>query len=525
MENTKCKILLIEDDKLDQMAFERLVRDENLSYDYTIAGSAAQARSILGSERFDVVIVDYFLGDGTAFDIWELVVGTPAILATGVGDEELAVKAMKAGAYDYLIKDSDRNYLKILPQTIKNAIRRKKAEQELKKYHDNLEVLVKTRTEQLAEEKELLFVTLSGMGDGLIAVDAEKRITVFNRVAEDLTGGKLEEAQGKKVDEVFQIINEQTKETIKSPIDRVLNSGKIENIVDRGVVLIAKDGSEHPISATTASIYKNDGILAGVVMVLHDVSKEHEIDRMKADFVSSVSHELRTPLHNILSFSSFGVKEYATSKPEELLDYFYRIQQSGRTLLTLVNDLLDLSKLESGRVAFELQPVDLGALIASVTEEFASLVSEKDLIIHYDTSSFAEQAMVDTNKIKQVLRNLLSNAVAFSPEGGIIKVDICRMDSSVVVSVSDQGPGIPGNELEMVFDKFVQSSRAKSGAGGIGLGLAICSEIIGAHKGRIWAQNNPDAGAVFSFEIPISLETNVVAEPVLNGASIGLEVS
>jgi len=524
MENAKCRILLVEDDKVDQTAFVRLVRDKNLPYDYTIAGSAAEARNILNSERFDVVIVDNLLGDGTAFDIWDLVADTPTILATGMGDEELAVKAMRAGAYDYLIKDSGHNYLKILPKTIENVISRKKTEQELKKYHDSLESLVSKRTEQLAREKELLSVTLSGMAEGLVAVNAEKRITLFNRVAETLTGWKPEEARGKKVDEVFQIINEQTKNTVSIPVDKVLNSGEKENGIDHRAVLVTKDGCERPISAAIAPIYKDDGSIIGVVIVLRDVSKEREIDRLKADFLSSVSHELRTPLHSILSFSGFGVKEYAVAKREELLDYFHRIQRSGKTLLTLVDDLLDLSKLESGRMELEFQLVDIGALTASVIKEFGLLVSEKDLIIHYDPSNFAEQVMVDTKNIKQVLRNLLSNAVSFSPEGGIITVDICGKDDSIVVSVSDQGPGIPDNELERVFDKFVQSSRTKSGAGGTGLGLAICSNIIAAHNGRIWAQNNQDAGTVFSFEIPVSQENNVADEQILNPPFIESEM-
>jgi len=172
---------------------------------------------------------------------------------------------------------------------------------------------------------------------------------------------------------------------------------------------------------------------------------------------------------------------------------------------------------------FDFQPSNLGALIASITEEFSSLASEKNLMIQCDTSSFNEEVTLDSEKIKQVLRNILSNAVKFSPEGRTIKIGICRAESSVVVSVQDQGPGIPGNELEAVFDKFVQSSKTNSGAGGTGLGLAICFEIITAHKGRIWAENNPQGGVTFSFEIPISEWIGTETEPVLVGADSSLE--
>ena len=121
-------VLLIEDDKVDQMAFKRLVREKDLPYDYSIAGSISEARTVLSAETFDIVITDYLLGDATAFDIFSSITDTPIIFITGAGDEETAVKAMKAGAYDYLIKDPERNYLKILSLTIENAIKRKKAE-------------------------------------------------------------------------------------------------------------------------------------------------------------------------------------------------------------------------------------------------------------------------------------------------------------------------------------------------------------------------------------------------------------
>ncbi len=138
-ENSRCRILLVEDDKIDQAAFERLVKQQGLLYDYTIAGSFAQAKSILTSDKFDVAVVDYLLGDGTAFDVLQLTDDSPVIFATGGGDEEIAIKAMKAGAYDYIIKDAQRNYLKILPQVVEKALAHKKATDALKQYHNDLQ--------------------------------------------------------------------------------------------------------------------------------------------------------------------------------------------------------------------------------------------------------------------------------------------------------------------------------------------------------------------------------------------------
>ena len=246
----------------------------------------------------------------------------------------------------------------------------------------------------------------------------------------------------------------------------------------------------------------------------------------KSEFLANMSHELRTPLHSIISFASFGIKKYNSAQLEKLLDYFNRIKQSGKTLLELLNDLLDLAKLESRKVMFAFEPSNLGILVRSVMNELDTLLSERNLSIRHELSQFDEEVTLDADKAKQVLRNLLNNAIKFSPEGGTIDVAICRVDSSVRVSVCDQGPGIPQDELKAVFDKFIQSSKTKTGAGGTGLGLAICHEIITAHKGRIWAENRLEGGAVFSFEIPLSTGTHMHIEDqlLLAGADNGLVV-
>ncbi len=238
----------------------------------------------------------------------------------------------------------------------------------------------------------------------------------------------------------------------------------------------------------------------------------------KSRFLANMSHELRTPLHGILSFSSFGLRKYASAPPEKLLDYFEKIDRSGHTLLALLNDLLDLAKLESGKMVIDRKPTSIGELLASVADEFESLVCERDLTIRSPEAGFRAMPAIDSERIEQVARNLLSNAVKFSPEGGIIQIETDRRDGKVAFSVHDQGPGIPEDELESVFDKFVQSSKTRTGAGGTGLGLVICREIIAAHDGRIWAENHPDGGAVLTFEIPLPAETATEESPVMVGA-------
>lgn len=320
MMNTRnFKVLLIKDDKIDQLAFVRLVKEEKLAYDYKLAGTVMEAKNFLVNEEFDVIITDYLLRDGTAFDILDSVRDIPVIFATGAGNEKLAVKAMKTGAYDYLIKNPGRGYLAVLPLIIENAISHANMEKEVRKYHENLEELVKERTEQLQAEKELLSVTFSGMTDGIIVVNEHKRIVLLNNVAEALIGVKLEDVKDHKVEDVFQLVHERTRELVKNPIDIVLASGTVQTTIEPSI-LVLENGHEHHVSAAAAPIRKPQGDISGVVMLLHDLSQEREIDRLKRDFVSSVSHELRTPLTSIKAYTETILRD--PKMTDQRNDYF-----------------------------------------------------------------------------------------------------------------------------------------------------------------------------------------------------------
>lgn len=227
-------------------------------------------------------------------------------------------------------------------------------------------------------------------------------------------------------------------------------------------------------------------------------------NQAKSVFLANMSHELRTPLHGILSFADFGVEQINNAKSDVILDYFQRIRNSGHTLLSLLNDLLDLAKLESGTMTFELKQTNLSKLICSVVEEFTTLASKRKVKIQYSEPKFNATNNLDPDKMKQVFRNLLSNAIKFSPNGGEIDVNMIRRNGAILVTISDHGPGIPEDELSVIFEKFVQSNKTKTGAGGTGLGLSICRQILAAQNGTIWAENRPSGGATFLVEIPIT---------------------
>ncbi len=224
--------------------------------------------------------------------------------------------------------------------------------------------------------------------------------------------------------------------------------------------------------------------------------------RAKSEFLANMSHELRTPLHSILAYAQFGLRD-AAPEPADIREYFEHIHTGGVVLLDLLNDLLDLAKLESGRMVFENMDTVLQEVIESSIAEFGSQASLHHACVELDSRLDGLVTVLDPTKFQQLLRNLISNALKFSPEGGVVNVVARVENEDVIVEVLDEGVGISEDELESIFDKFIQSSKTKSGAGGTGLGLAICREIIASLDGVIFADNRPGGGAAFTVRFPV----------------------
>lgn len=238
-------------------------------------------------------------------------------------------------------------------------------------------------------------------------------------------------------------------------------------------------------------------------------------NQAKSEFLANMTHELRTPMHAILSFARLGRDKVASLPTERMANYLQKIIEGGQRLLALIDDLLDLSRLEAGKMPIELHQTDVAAICRQVMDEMASLSDAKALHLQLRQESPSPSAAIDARRVGQVIGNLLSNAIKFSPVGGHITVTL-REEAmpagrragdrgtipALYLAVADEGVGVPDTELEAVFDKFVQSTRTRSGAGGTGLGLAICREIVLAHRGIIRASNRQSGGALFEVLIP-----------------------
>ncbi|MBT3226365.1 MAG: response regulator [Deltaproteobacteria bacterium] len=235
-------------------------------------------------------------------------------------------------------------------------------------------------------------------------------------------------------------------------------------------------------------------------------------NQAKSEFLTNMSHELRTPMHQILNFSKFGMTKIETAPKEKLASFFSKIYDSGNRLMVLLNDLMDLSLMTSGKMAYYMEEYDLTWILKNTITDMHQQLEEKTIQLDFKipSSNILTTIICDNIRIEQVFRNLLSNGIKFTPEGRQIEIQFAAEDlkmpdkkvPGLKISIADQGVGIPENELDTIFEKFSQSTRTKTGAGGTGLGLAICSEIVTQHNGFISAENNPHGGATFSIFLP-----------------------
>ncbi len=383
---------------------------------------------------------------------------------------------------------------------------------------------------EAAASRSLLTRVLDAIPVAVVLKDSAHRFIVLNRAWEALHGRSASEMLGcNDLDVHGEVLGRQRLEEDT----RVLRTG--ETILSE-TAQVDGNGIEHFGMRKKQRIELADG-RPGILVTFYDLTErrkaELELERTreleaakemaeaanhtKSEFLANMSHELRTPLHAILSFARLG-EERLTQRPppvHKFEQYFMRIQQSGDRLLVLLNDLLDLAKLEAGKMRYDLGRCDIRAVLLAAVQELSALAGARGVTLSLCSSLSDSHAWCDGVKIGQVARNLLSNAIKFSPVGGTVTVSMEETGAAeapeLMVSVCDEGPGIPVEELESIFDKFVQSSQTKSGAGGTGLGLAICQRIVQDQGGHIWAENLPAHGARLAFLLPRSAPTRLGA--------------
>ena len=297
----------------------------------------------------------------------------------------------------------------------------------------------------------------------------------------------------------------------------------IEALETRSQVTIPMLRAGEPIGAMTIGWAEPDafddqqialvqGFAAQAVIAIENVrlfraleqkSRELEVaSQHKSEFLANMSHELRTPLNAIIGFSEVLSERMFGELNEKQEEYLKDIYASGMHLLSLINDILDLSKIEAGRMELELMDFDLPAALDSALTLVRQRAARRGISLDSNVDERLGQIQADERKIRQVVLNLLSNAIKFTPEGGRIEVGAVPRDGSVEVSVSDTGIGIAPEDQEAVFEEFRQVGTAEKKAEGTGLGLTLCRKFIELHGGRIWVKSQVGAGSTFGFTIP-----------------------
>ncbi|MGQ5522013.1 PAS domain S-box protein [Chitinimonas sp. PSY-7] len=383
---------------------------------------------------------------------------------------------------------------------VRDITERKQIEAELIRHRDHLAEMVRERTAEL----DTLFAA-----SPLPAVFLKQgRILAVNQAFVSLFGYQQEQLIG----QLLLDSDEQWGGALVTD-GQPLHEGKV---VRREVHYHAADGSSVLCEAFGKAIDPAQPD-AGSIWVYQDIGERRAAEkamqrakelaeaasRAKSEFLANMSHELRTPMHAVLSFAELGERRANHQPDDKLGHYFGRIRNSGQRLLQILNDLLDLSKLEAGKMSYDMKPISIGPLLREIAEEFATLARSRAISIELQEEPNLPLVNGDALRLGQVLRNLVGNALKFSPEGGRITLRASVADGALHFFVEDQGIGIPADELDVIFDKFVQSSKTKTGAGGTGLGLAICHEIVSAHSGRISASNLREGGARFHVCLPI----------------------
>jgi PAS domain S-box-containing protein len=334
--------------------------------------------------------------------------------------------------------------------------------------------------QRVAVEREQSLAILANIADGIVAVDREGHVVLWNRAAEEVTGVPASEAVGRTPVQVLQ-------RDLESPFGGVNRQ-----------VAISRGDREVWLSLSEAIMRDPAGAVAGRIFAFRDISDEHAVEQMKSDFVSTVSVELRTPLTSIYGFAQTLLREDVAFGEPERRTFLEFISRESERLTTIVSALLSVARLDTGDVAVSLRPTDVGSVVSEVVSTAGVPDDARRIVADVDGEEVAAQA--DPEKLRQVLDQLVSNAVKYSPRGGTVTVSARRRQDAVEVAVADEGVGIPLSERERIFTKFYKAG----GGQGTGLGLFIAQGLVREMGGRISVDSEEGRGSRFAFELPLA---------------------
>ncbi|RSJ69118.1 Sensor histidine kinase YycG [Streptococcus oralis] len=357
---------------------------------------------------------------------------------------------------------------------------------------NDLSEVIRLTQENLEQETKRLNSILSYMTDGVLATNRRGQITMINDMAKKQLGIVKEEALNKSILELLKIEDEYELRDLITQIPELMIDSQNAN------------GEYLSLRVRFALIRRESGFISGLVAVLHDTTEQEKEERERRLFVSNVSHELRTPLTSVKSYLE-ALDEGALYDPVAPDFIKVSLDETNR-MMRMVTDLLHLSRIDNATTRLDVELINFTAFITFILNRFDKMRSQDEekkyeLVRDYPINSVWIE--IDTDKMTQVIDNILNNAIKYSPDGGKITVSMKTTEDQMILSIKDQGLGIPKQDLPKIFDRFYRVDRARSRAqGGTGLGLAIAKEIIKQHNGFIWAKSEYGKGSTFTIVLP-----------------------
>ena len=357
---------------------------------------------------------------------------------------------------------------------------------------NDLSEVIRLTQENLEQESKRLNSILSYMTDGVLATNRRGKITMINDMAKKQLGVQKEEVLNKSILELLKIEDEYELRDLITQVPELMIDSQDAN------------GEYLSLRVRFALVRRESGFISGLVAVLHDTTEQEKEERERRLFVSNVSHELRTPLTSVKSYLE-ALDEGALSEPVAPDFIKVSLDETNR-MMRMVTDLLHLSRIDNATSHLDVELINFTAFITFILNRFDQIRGQDEekkyeLVRDYPITSVWIE--IDTDKMTQVIDNILNNAIKYSPDGGKITVTMKTTDDQMILSISDQGLGIPKQDLPKIFDRFYRVDRARSRAqGGTGLGLAIAKEIIKQHKGFIWAKSEYGKGSTFTIVLP-----------------------
>ncbi|CCO09551.2 sensory box protein [Carnobacterium maltaromaticum LMA28] len=359
---------------------------------------------------------------------------------------------------------------------------------------NDLSTKVEEAQESTEAERRRLDSVLEHMTDGVIATDRRGKVVIINETALELLNLTQDKAVGYSILEILKIQEHFTL--------RHLLETQEELILD-----FSTEDNEVTLRGEFSLIQRETGFISGLVCVLHDITEQEKIERERRDFVSNVSHELRTPLTSMRSYLE-ALNDGAWKDPDIAPRFLAVTQEETDRMIRMITDLLNLSRMDAGKDTFELEYVNINELFSHVLNRFDMMLQSADkpvkpFVIKRDFTKRDLSVEVDADKMIQVLDNIMNNAIKYSPSGGTITCRLMETHNNIVISIADEGLGVPKKDIPHVFDRFfrVDKARARS-MGGTGLGLAISKEVVQKHGGKIWLESIENKGSTFFISLP-----------------------